>query len=108
MERKNAAPRWPSNLDSERVFQSGADGGERGRVACGLDSRKSVAGIGGEKPGEVFRLNEGGAVGEGAGQVFAKSGAHLTGECAGRLRQRLERLFGVGQPEGLQLCGVAV
>ena len=88
--RRRAGPR---NSDSESVFQSGADGGERGRVACGLHARKSVAGVRGEQPGEVFRLNEGGAVREGAAEVFAKSGAYLTGECAGRLRQRLERLL---------------
>ena len=47
-------------------------------------------------------------MGEGAAEVLSESGADLTGERAGCLRQGLERLGGVGQPEGLQLCGVSV
>ena len=37
--------------DSERVLQSGADRGQCRRVAGGLYTGESVAGIGGEEPG---------------------------------------------------------
>ena len=47
MERKNAAA-LALEADSERVLQGGADGGQCRRIAGGLYTGESVAGIGGE------------------------------------------------------------
>ena len=48
--------------DAEGLLQGGADGMERGRVAGGLDAGQAVAGVGGEEPCQVLRLDEGCAV----------------------------------------------
>ena len=72
--------------DAQRLLQGGADGGERRRVAGGLDPRQTVAGVGGEQPGQVPRLDERGAVGERTGEVLTERGAFLLSESARMLQ----------------------
>ena len=81
---------------------------ERRLVARLLDSRQAVAGVGGEQPCEVSRLDEGGGVGECAGEVLAEGAAHVFREGLGFLQAGLKVLGGIGQPEGLQLGGPAL
>ena len=88
--------------DSERFLQGGADRGQCRRVAGGLYTGESVAGIGGEEPGEVLGFGEGGAVGQGAAEILAQAGAGPAGEGAGFFKQAVEVLGAVGEPEGLE------
>ena len=78
-----------------------------GRVACRLDAGESVAGVGGEEPGQVPGLDEGCAVGEGAAEVLAQGRADVAGEGAGLFEPGLELVLCPGEPEGLQPGWVA-
>ena len=95
-------------LDAQRLLQGGADGGERWRVAGGLDPRQAVAGVGGEELGKVTWLGDGSAVGEGAAQVFAKGGSFLLGEGARMFQPLFESPRALRQPERLEFGGLSV
>ena len=88
--------------DSERLLQSGADSGQCRRVAGSLYAGESVAGIGGEEPGEVLGFEKSGIVGQRSAEILTQTGANLTGEGAGLFKQAVEVFGAVGEPEGLQ------
>ena len=93
--------------DAEGILEGGADGMEGRRVASRLDTGEAVAGVGGEEPGQVLRLDEGCAVGKGAGQVLCEGGADVAGEGAGRFEAGLEVVLGIREPECLEPGGAA-
>ena len=88
----------------ERLFERRAHRLQRRRVACHLDPRETVAGIGREQPCQVLRLGQSSSMGQHATEVFTQTRADLTGEGARCLQPALERRLAAGQLVGFERC----
>ena len=86
--------------DSERLLQR--RNGQRPMPASRrqlIYAGESVAGIGGEEPGEVLGFEKSGIVGQRSAEILTQTGANLTGEGAGLFKQAVE-VFGAARRAG--------
>ena len=89
--------------DAQRLLQRRPHRRERGRIACRLDPRQPVAGVGGEQPRQILRLRERSAVRHHAGEILDEACAGRAGEGARLLHVPPKLVFACCQPEGLEL-----
>ena len=89
-------------LHAQRLLQRGADGGERGQIPGRLDAGAGVAGVGGEKEGDILGIVQRRGVEQDAlevfGEAFAEGGRRLARVRGGGP----ERGFAGGEAEGFQ------
>ena len=95
-------------LHAQRFLQRLTHGIEGLGCARGFNPGEPVTGVGSQDPGQVARLGQLRTMGQGAAQVLAEGLPDVLGEGPGVLEPLFELAGGTGQPEGLQLDGLAV
>ena len=84
---------------AERVLKSRPHCGQGRRVACRLDPREPIAGIGCEKPCQIPWLGERRPMRQGSAQILAQAGTYVAGEGSRLLQPSIELRVGGGHAE---------